>query len=173
MTEAFDGLRRRAEKRWAELQAKPWIRVGTGLLGEAAGALPVVAALRAELARHKVDATLSEVGTTGLCYAEPLVDVQVPGTPRVLYANVTPEQVSRIVEGHIKGGAHGYWSRSRTSPNASGRRIASAIWRSTTATPACPTASRSPNACNTRCPKPTAPGACSRFCSSISTTSRA
>ena len=104
MTQAFDLLRQRAKERWAELQAKPWIRVGTGLMGEAAGALPVVAALRAELDRLKVDATVSEVGTTGLCYAEPLVDVQVPGTPRVLYANVTPEQVARIVASHVVQG---------------------------------------------------------------------
>ena len=105
MTESFEALRQRAETRWSELHARPWVRIGTGLMGEAAGALPVLAALRAELERQGIDAVVSEVGTTGLCYAEPLVDVQVPDGPRVLYANVTPEQVAGIVESHVKGGA--------------------------------------------------------------------
>ncbi|MBM3939318.1 MAG: NADH-quinone oxidoreductase subunit F [SAR202 cluster bacterium] len=102
MTDAYQPLRKRADGVWAGLHAKPWIRVSTGLQGMAAGAGEVLEALRAELSRQRVDATVSEVGTTGLCYAEPLVDVHVPGTARTLYHNVTPEQVARIVAEHVK-----------------------------------------------------------------------
>lgn len=102
--QAYAALRQRADAAWAVLHAKPWIRVGTGILGEAAGARETVAALRAELARQGAGATLSEAGTTGMCYAEPLVDVHVPGLPRVLYANVGPERAARIVEEHVVGG---------------------------------------------------------------------
>ena len=51
-----------------------------------------------------MEATLSEVGTTGLCYAEPLVDIAMPGLPRVLYANVHPDRVAEMVASHVKEG---------------------------------------------------------------------
>ena len=104
MSEAFTRLEERAARRWAQLNAKPWVRVGTGLLGEAAGALEVLDAIRQETRRLNLDATVTEVGTTGLCYAEPLVDVQMPDGPRVLYANVTPQQAAVIVERHVRDG---------------------------------------------------------------------
>ena len=104
MSEAYDRLKARASARWTELHMKPWIRVSTGLLGMAAGARDTLGALRHDLAQAGIDATVSEVGSTGLCYAEPLVDVYVPAAPRVLYANVGPEHVPEIVERHIKAG---------------------------------------------------------------------
>ena len=104
MTRAYDALARRAAERWDALQAKPWIRVGTGLMGEAAGAKAVLAALRRAVAESGVDAAISEVGTRGLCYAEPLVDVAAPGGPRVLYGSVAPEQAAAIAERHVRGG---------------------------------------------------------------------
>ena len=104
MTEAYEALAKRAAARWDELHARPWVRVGTGLMGEAVGALEVLAALREAVERAGVEATVSEVGTTGLCYAEPIVDVHAPDGPRVLYGNVRPEQVETIVQRHIVGG---------------------------------------------------------------------
>ncbi|MDE2765540.1 MAG: NADH-quinone oxidoreductase subunit F [Chloroflexota bacterium] len=104
MSDAFARLEQRAAKRWTELNAKPWIRVGTGLLGEAAGALETLDALRQEVSRLGLGATITEVGTTGLCYAEPLVDVRTPGGSRVLYANVAPQHAAAIVERHVQGG---------------------------------------------------------------------
>jgi NADH-quinone oxidoreductase subunit F len=104
MTEVFEELQKQATERWAELHARPWIRVSTGLLGMAAGARDTLGALRHDIAQAGVQATISEVGSTGLCYAEPLVDVYVPGGPRVIYGNVGPESIPRIVEDHIKGG---------------------------------------------------------------------
>ena len=104
MSDAFARLEQRAAVRWDELNAKPWIRVGTGLLGEAAGALETLDALRQAVEALGVDATITEVGTTGLCYAEPLVDVWTPGSARVLYANVAPQSAAAIVERHVKGG---------------------------------------------------------------------
>lgn len=104
MTDAYEALAERAAQRWEALHAKPWIRVGSGLMGEAAGAPEVLAALREAVARSGADATVSEVGTRGLCYAEPLVDVSVPGGPRVLYGNAAPEHAAVIVERHVLGG---------------------------------------------------------------------
>jgi NADH-quinone oxidoreductase subunit F len=99
-------LKTRADERWQELVAgdKPWIRVGTGLCGEAAGAVDVVEALKAELSSLGLDANLSEVGCLGLCYTEPLVDILKPGGPRVFFKNVTPEDVLGLLSGYLADG---------------------------------------------------------------------
>ena len=102
----FSAILAEAQRRWQALTAgdRPWIRVGTGLAGEAAGGFEVVAAVKAALTRQGTPANVSEVGTLGLCFAEPLLDVQTPGGPRVFYQRVTPELAERIVSRHVAGG---------------------------------------------------------------------
>ena len=104
MTEAFAQLKQQADARWQALNAKPWVRIGTGIMGDAVGAQDTLGALRHDLHQLGLDATLSEVGTTGLCYAEPLVDIALPGGPRVLYANVGPDRARELVERHVRDG---------------------------------------------------------------------
>ncbi|MFH1560219.1 MAG: NADH-ubiquinone oxidoreductase-F iron-sulfur binding region domain-containing protein [Chloroflexota bacterium] len=102
---SFEDLLQEAQRRFQELEAgdKPWIRIGTAVCGEAAGALPVVEAFRTELERRGIAANVSAVGCLGLCYAEPLVDILKPGKPRVFYKNLTPEQVPALVESYLTG----------------------------------------------------------------------
>ncbi len=106
MAPTFQELQAQAEQRWQALTAgeRPWIRVGTALCGQAAGADAVVGALEAALRRHGVVARVSRVGCLGLCFAEPLVDVQLPGQSRVFYGNVTPEKAGEIVASHVVRG---------------------------------------------------------------------
>ena len=103
----FDAILAEAQRRWQELTAgdRPWIRIGTGLAGEAAGGFEVVSAVKEALSRQGVAANVSEVGTLGLCFAEPLLDVQTPGGPRIFYRNVTPQTAQLIVSRHVAGGA--------------------------------------------------------------------
>jgi NADH-quinone oxidoreductase subunit F len=103
MTAVFERLLAQAMDQWAELHSRPWVRVSTGLMGSAAGANDTLSALRHDIEQSGVKATISEVGTTGLCYAEPLVDVFVPAGPRVLYSNVAVDQVHEIVTRHVQG----------------------------------------------------------------------
>ena len=102
----FDSMFQEAMRRWRVLTQgdQPWIRIGTGLAGEAAGGFEVREAVRSALSAHGVAAKVSDVGTLGLCFAEPLMDVQLPGGPRVFYQRVTPELVQRIVAEHVVGG---------------------------------------------------------------------
>ena len=92
MGASFEMVRAEAGERWNALTAgsAPWIRIGAALCGKAAGADGVTAAIRAELESRGIEATVSEVGCLGLCYAEPLVDIMLPGGPRVFYGNTTP-----------------------------------------------------------------------------------
>ncbi|MBC7237971.1 MAG: NADH-quinone oxidoreductase subunit F, partial [Chloroflexi bacterium] len=40
-----------------------------------------------------------------MCYNEPLLDVILPGAPRVSYAHVSPDRVREIIRDHVVGGA--------------------------------------------------------------------
>ena len=102
---AYEDLKARADARWQELTAgeQPWIRIGTELNGQAAGALEVVDALRSELDKRGIEANVDEVGTLGLSYAEPLVDVLKPGKSRLLFSRVTPDDVPAIIDEYILG----------------------------------------------------------------------
>ncbi len=103
---SFSEVVAEAERRWSALTdgGVPWIRVGSALCGKAAGCDSVLAALADSLSRHGATAQMSEVGCLGLCFAEPLVDVQMPGGPRVFYGNVTPETADQIVASHVMNG---------------------------------------------------------------------
>ena len=106
VSERFEALQQQAQAHAAELDSRTRIRVGVALCAHAAGALAVLDALHAEAASRGLDASVHEVGCIGFCYAEPLVDVQAPGGPRVFYRNVTPEQVPAILD----AAASGHWS---------------------------------------------------------------
>jgi NADP-reducing hydrogenase subunit HndB len=80
------------------------IFVGTGTCGLAAGAGDTLQQIHLELNKRGIAANVTTVGCIGMCVKEPLVDVQLPGQPRVTYANVKTERVPRIVEQHVVGG---------------------------------------------------------------------
>jgi len=103
---AFEELRAQAQARWAGMVngRGPWVRVGYGTSGQAAGADAVFDAVREAIGESGVNATVTRVGSLGLCFAEPLVDVSLPGGERVFYANVTPERARDIVGKHVAGG---------------------------------------------------------------------
>ncbi len=106
MAASFHEIVVEAQTRWQELTVgdRPWIRIGSALCGKAAGCDSVTAAILGALEVHGVRANVSQVGCIGLCFAEPLVDVQFPGGPRIFYGNVTPEIAERIVANHLAGG---------------------------------------------------------------------
>jgi len=88
----------------ARRQAGTTIYVGMGTCGIAAGARDTLRAIQDELARRGIEASIEGVGCIGLCFKEPLVDIQQPGQPRVTYGNIGPEKVSRIIEEHVVKG---------------------------------------------------------------------
>ena len=99
----FEAIKDRSESEWRTLQNRIHILVGTATCGKAAGALDVVDAFKSELSRQSIDVPIIQVGCIGLCYAEPLVIIFKPGSLRIVYHNITPDLVSRLVEGYIIG----------------------------------------------------------------------
>jgi NADH-quinone oxidoreductase subunit F len=82
---------------------KPTIMIGTATCGRAAGALEIVDSIKDELTGGKLAANVVEVGCIGHCYAEPLVVINKPGNPSMLYGYVTPEIARRLVKDYIAG----------------------------------------------------------------------
>lgn len=77
------------------------IKVGMSTCGLAAGADKVYNTLADLLKEHKLTTTVEKCGCIGMCYAEPLVEVNIKGLPSTLYGNVTPGIAKMIIENHI------------------------------------------------------------------------
>jgi len=96
----FEEINDRAKSEWETLQNSTYLLIGTATCGRAAGALDTLEAFKEELRRHNIEAKIIQVGCMGLCYAEPLVTISKPDSFRIVYHNVTPELVPRLVEGY-------------------------------------------------------------------------
>ncbi|HUX48275.1 MAG TPA: NADH-quinone oxidoreductase subunit F, partial [Dehalococcoidia bacterium] len=99
----FEEISNRAQSEWEALQKGSYILVGTATCGRAAGALDVVDAFKKELRRQGLEVPIIQVGCMELCYADPFVTISKPDSLRVVYHNVTPEIVPRLVEGYVAG----------------------------------------------------------------------
>ena len=79
--------------------------VGMATCGIAAGARPVMLAFMEEVNKREMgNVTVTQTGCVGMCRLEPMVDVYLPGQPKVTYVHMTPEKAVRVMEEHIVGG---------------------------------------------------------------------
>ena len=78
--------------------SRPVIYIGTGTCGIVAGALETRDTISKYLSDKKIAADLIEVGCIGMCSAEPVVDVQLPGKTRLSFGNVTSDRVEDILD---------------------------------------------------------------------------
>lgn len=91
-----------AEIRLRSSSGSPKVVVGMGTCGLAAGARDTMLAIIDELRkRQKTDVNITETGCIGLCVKEPIIEVEIPGSERVIYGNVTPSRARQIVASHI------------------------------------------------------------------------
>jgi NADH:ubiquinone oxidoreductase subunit F (NADH-binding)/NAD-dependent dihydropyrimidine dehydrogenase PreA subunit/(2Fe-2S) ferredoxin len=100
-------LQEEARGMWRRLEAgtAPRVIIGMGTCGIAAGAAQIQEVVHRCLAEHRFDASLESVGCIGTCYAEPLLDVVMPGQPRVSYGSVTPDVARWVMIDHVMGGS--------------------------------------------------------------------
>jgi NADP-reducing hydrogenase subunit HndB len=111
---SIEDLKRLREQAQNELtvrqQTTTKITVGMGTCGIAAGARETMQEILKELDTRKIEAHVATVGCIGMCSKEPLVDIEQAGKPRVTYANIHPNMVSRLIEEHIvKGNVVSEW----------------------------------------------------------------
>ncbi|MFN2396398.1 MAG: ferredoxin [Bacteroidales bacterium] len=80
------------------------VRVGMGTSGIASGAKQVMEFLMEELDKRNVDAIVTQTGDMGYSYAEPTVEVTVPGKEPVVFGDVDQKKADDIIEKYIKNG---------------------------------------------------------------------
>jgi NADH-quinone oxidoreductase subunit F len=80
------------------------IKIGLGSCGIAAGGQKVHDALKHVLEEKGIQLPIGKTGCNGMCFNEVLLEVQDPVNGRVIYGDVTPEKLDRLVEEHICSG---------------------------------------------------------------------
>lgn len=81
------------------------IIVGMGTCGIAAGARNVMSAILDEIAKRRLeDITVRQTGCIGMCEKEVLVDIVLPGAPRITYGRVTTADIPKIIAEHVING---------------------------------------------------------------------
>lgn len=96
----FTFSRQNALQKWDSQIAHseiPVIYLGTASCGIAAGALDVLETIRESVNELSQTVRIVQVGCIGPCYLEPIMDVALPGSPRVSYTNVTRQKAKRIL----------------------------------------------------------------------------
>ncbi len=104
----LDLLRNISDQEWNNLQnsPSPVIYIGTATCGKAAGADQVLSTIQQYLTSHNKEVRIIEVGCVGLCYLEPIVDIQLPGSARVSYGNITGERLMKILTATLENNIH-------------------------------------------------------------------
>jgi len=74
------------------------ISVGMATCGTATGAQEVYDELKIGIEKEKLDATLTKTGCLGFCQEEPLVDVFIPGLPKLTYKEMTTDKIKELVK---------------------------------------------------------------------------
>lgn len=81
------------------------IRVAMATCGIASGARETMNYLADIVREEGLDnVVITQSGCMGYCYAEPTVEVTLPGREPVVYGNVTKEKAKEILEKHVIGG---------------------------------------------------------------------
>jgi NADP-reducing hydrogenase subunit HndB len=80
------------------------VKVAMATCGIASGAKPIMDFFDDELDKRGIGAVVTQTGCMGYCYAEPTVEVQLPGQEPVVYGFVDRKRADEIIEKYIKNG---------------------------------------------------------------------
>ncbi|SCD21811.1 Thioredoxin-like [2Fe-2S] ferredoxin [Proteiniphilum saccharofermentans] len=93
-------LRDRAEDPESLVQVK----VAMATCGIASGAKEVMEFFVEELDKRRIDAVVTQTGCMGYCFAEPTVEITLPGKEPMVFGYVDREKADEIIERYIKEG---------------------------------------------------------------------
>ncbi|HPG74241.1 MAG TPA: (2Fe-2S) ferredoxin domain-containing protein [Bacteroidales bacterium] len=80
------------------------VRVGMATSGIASGAKQVMEFMIEELEKRNIDAVVTQAGDMGYCFAEPTVEITLPGNEPVVFGYVDNRKADEIIEKYIKNG---------------------------------------------------------------------
>ena len=100
--EQLTGLQTREKGEAAEDLVQ--VKVAMATCGIASGAKETMEFMTEALEKRGVDAIVTQVGCMGYCYAEPTIEVKLPGSEPVVFGGVGTKKADEIIEKYIKGG---------------------------------------------------------------------
>ncbi|PID95622.1 MAG: NADP oxidoreductase [Bacteroidetes bacterium] len=77
------------------------IKVAMATCGIASGAKDLMDYMITELDKRRINAIVTQTGCMGYCYAEPTIEVTLPGQEPVVYGYVDNNKADEIMEKHI------------------------------------------------------------------------
>jgi NADP-reducing hydrogenase subunit HndB len=80
------------------------VRVAMATCGIASGAKTILEFFLEQLERRNVAAVVTQTGCMGYCYAEPTIEVKLPGQDPVVFGFVDLKRADQIIEKYIKTG---------------------------------------------------------------------
>jgi NADP-reducing hydrogenase subunit HndB len=80
------------------------VKVAMATCGIASGARPVMDYLKEELEKRNIPALVTQTGCMCYCYAEPTVEVTIPGKEPVTFGFVNTKKADEIIEKYIRKG---------------------------------------------------------------------
>jgi NADP-reducing hydrogenase subunit HndB len=80
------------------------IKVAMATCGIASGAKDVMDYMINELDKRNIEAVVTQTGCMGYCYAEPTLEVTIPGKDPIVYGYVDLKRADQIIEKYIKNG---------------------------------------------------------------------
>jgi NADP-reducing hydrogenase subunit HndB len=80
------------------------VKVAMATCGLASGARPVFDYLKEELEKRNIPAVVTQTGCMAYCYAEPTIEVTIPGKDPVVFGFVNTRKADEIIERYIRKG---------------------------------------------------------------------
>lgn len=83
-------------------ESKVQIRVAMATCGLASGAKSIQEFFSDQLVKRNIDGIVMQTGCMGYCYAEPTVEVSLPGKDPIVFGFVDERRADQIIEHYIK-----------------------------------------------------------------------
>ena len=80
------------------------VKVAMATCAIASGAKEILNFFNTELEKRNIDAEITQTGCMCYCYAEPTVEVKLPGKEPVVFGYVDQHKADQIIEKYIKNG---------------------------------------------------------------------
>lgn len=77
------------------------VKVAMATCGIASGAREVMEIFIEEFSKRNIDAVVTQTGCMGYCYAEPTVEISLPGNEPVTFGYVDGKKASRIIDKYV------------------------------------------------------------------------
>ena len=82
----------------------PQVKVAMATCGIASGAKKIMGFMMDEFDKRSINAVVTQTGFMGYCYAEPTIEVKLPGSEPLVFGNVDIAKANEIIEKYIKKG---------------------------------------------------------------------